>query len=287
MDSETINHMFFDILNTRNIFLIKEYILQFSPDLNTLFTCDSSLTAENGVYKGYTPLTFILCPRNGGDEFAWNAWDTWSEECSDNTKANRLAKKNDLENMYLITKLLVSHGANVNYVVKTGRRLDIETTALVQAIFLGHLRIIKFLVDSGADIHLKINGGYNAITYASSADVKIVAYLLEKGADPNNHGCPQTPLCSAAEYNDTALAKILLNYGAYVTDDALESTPVYLARMNDSKKMMDILLDEYKKYFTSTKSILRYLEPENLWCILRKLTGGEIEDSEIKSVVYE
>jgi len=73
-------------------------------------------------------------------------------------------------------------------------------SALHEASRKGHLKIIKFLLDKGADVN--IQGGFygSSLQEASrKGHLKIIKLLLDKGADVNirgGYGSARTRLCS-------------------------------------------------------------------------------------------
>lgn len=79
-------------------------------------------------------------------------------------------------------KLLVKSGANLNQI----ERRTVEETALIVAIYSGHLDRVKLLVELGADVNQKINCEGAAISPLRYALINrypdIVQYLLQRGA---------------------------------------------------------------------------------------------------------
>ena len=60
------------------------------------------------------------------------------------------------------------------------------TTPLVYACWYGHIDVIEFLVDLGADVNAEFNQlGYNPILSAAKQQhEEVVKFLLRQGADP-------------------------------------------------------------------------------------------------------
>ena len=77
---------------------------------------------------------------------------------------------------------LRGHLEIVKYLVENGADIHAEKdVALRSASFKGHLDIVKFLVENGADIHAR---NYDALRKASQlGHLDIVKYLVENGAD--------------------------------------------------------------------------------------------------------
>lgn len=114
-----------------------------------------------------------------------------------------------------IAQYLADKGANVNlvYKYKDGSSTD---TALLQAVKSGSYEIIKLLVQHGAEVNYKDADGntvlMNACMYGSK---NIIEYLIQKGAkinDQNSEG--QTALIIAAGSGYTDNVRILLKYNA-------------------------------------------------------------------------
>jgi uncharacterized protein len=81
-------------------------------------------------------------------------------------------------------------------------------TALMHASALGHIDIVKFLIEKGADINAKNSwAGWNALIYSSmNGKTETVKYLIEKGADVNtkdNEGKTALMYASARGHMET------------------------------------------------------------------------------------
>jgi uncharacterized protein len=86
------------------------------------------------------------------------------------------------------------------------------------AAFLGHREVVEYLAAHGADINTAAtNGsGYNALTGAvTSGHVAVVQWLLENGANANyRYSAGYSPLLTAAANGRVDIAKLLLAHGA-------------------------------------------------------------------------
>ena len=143
-----------------------------------------------------------------------------------------------------IVKLLLDHGADVN--LHGGR----YGNALQAAVYKGSLDIVTLLLDHGADVN--VQGGYygNALQAAASGGtLEIVKLLLERGADvtvqPNSEG-RDSLLHVATASNNLALLEILCNAGADVhmsSHDHFGRTPLHVAVENEQVPIAKYLLD--------------------------------------------
>jgi uncharacterized protein (TIGR02145 family) len=80
--------------------------------------------------------------------------------------------------------------------------------------------VANFLIDKGANVNARSHSGYTALHRASSGprqDLNLVRRLLEEGADVSAQGPNgRTPLSSAAQSGNVAVAKLLIAHGADV-----------------------------------------------------------------------
>ena len=78
-----------------------------------------------------------------------------------------------------IVDLLVENDANIN------ARNSCGGTALVQAVYFGHLEIAKNLINLGADVNVNIHG-QSLISYAEKKGYEdLVEHLIANGAIPS------------------------------------------------------------------------------------------------------
>jgi hypothetical protein len=111
----------------------------------------------------------------------------------------------------------------IEYKKEDPTRVDVNTkdeedgdTALIMASYKGHLEIVKYLVEIGADVNAKNDEGDTALMGAIYNDrLEIVKYLVEHGADVNaktENGV--TVLMSATYNNNSEMVKFLVEHGA-------------------------------------------------------------------------
>jgi uncharacterized protein len=117
-------------------------------------------------------------------------------------------------------------------------------TMLGLACYLGHLDIVKFLINSGADVNLPAKNAYKVAPIHSAVAIQnldLVHILLNAGADVNvKQMTDVTPLHSAAYHGNKELVRLLIRHGAdasAITTDG--KTPTDYAR----EKGFDGVLD--------------------------------------------
>jgi len=118
--------------------------------------------------------------------------------------------------------------------------------ALIEACQDKDLARVRELVEKeGANPNSTI-GGMPALTVClcPPPSRKILRYLLAHGANPNVLGKPigETPLANASMNRDLVSAKILLAAGADPNLSGFGMTPMFYARGNKDRLMMDLLL---------------------------------------------
>lgn len=91
-------------------------------------------------------------------------------------------------------------------------------TCLGLACFFGHLEIVKYLIENGANVNIPSHNAFKVAPIHSACAIsneQIIVLLLENGANVNakqQNGV--TPLHSVAHHGQTHLVKLLIRYGA-------------------------------------------------------------------------
>lgn len=119
-------------------------------------------------------------------------------------------------------RLLLDQGADVNKVSRLGR-----TPLLVAASTYGTLETVKLLLQKGAEVNVVDSGGFTPLNAAAQVDNAAVAKLLiEKGASlhaKTSIGQVGTPLMGAAHNGNLELTRLLLAHNADINAISAES----------------------------------------------------------------
>jgi ankyrin repeat protein len=125
-------------------------------------------------------------------------------------------------------------GADVNAKDRHGQ------TALISAVELSRLEVVKLLLDEGADVNL----GKPLMYAADRGDVGIARLLLDRGADVNPKSPFGTALTKACEKDHLATASLLLDRGAEANaKDQNGETPLMKACARGYMETAGLLLD--------------------------------------------
>ncbi len=127
-----------------------------------------------------------------------------------------------------IVKFLISKGANLN-----ATNFGIKQPALFKACANGSFELVKILVEAGADINIKDSEGTTPLYAVFGGDVsQIIPYLISKGADANELiGQPgYSALHNACRQGYLNVVKALVDAGADINKKTTNVfTPLYIA----------------------------------------------------------
>lgn len=117
-------------------------------------------------------------------------------------------------------------------------------TPLIEGARGGHLKVAEVLVDYGADVNLQGEAWYTALHCAAAAGhVDLVKWLLDKGANVTLFRGHNTPLHSAAASGQLEVVRILLQHGADPEAKGIdESTPLELASGVGNLELVELFL---------------------------------------------
>lgn len=142
-----------------------------------------------------------------------------------------------------IVELLLQAGAQVN------NKDDNEATPLIRAcMYKKDPRLVKILIDHGADVNSAMCSGETALHFACSEGVpEIVECLLKAGASLHVRECNGvTPLSVAIRKGHEEIVKLLLALPAIDCEenDAIGNSLLILAVMKGTPKIVRLLLDK-------------------------------------------
>jgi ankyrin repeat protein len=128
-----------------------------------------------------------------------------------------------LHNNYKMVKLLIEHGADVNIMNLDGN------TPLMEACIHNNYKMVKLLIEHGVDVNAKDKCQETALMRACKhRNYKSVKFLIKNGANikTTNH-LGETPLGVACFRGNSKIAKLLLDNGADIGLNVLEDAYYY------------------------------------------------------------
>ncbi|XP_023037867.1 protein fem-1 homolog B isoform X2 [Drosophila willistoni] len=130
-----------------------------------------------------------------------------------------------------IVKMLVQAGASINHNTKA------QSSPLRAACYEGRLDIVEFLIDNGADVNATNLFNNNTLMIAAyKGHALVVKTLLENGARPDEQAlCGATALHYASESGHLDVVEALLDHGATLKKNELGLSPALQAadRLHD------------------------------------------------------
>lgn len=141
-----------------------------------------------------------------------------------------------------IARILVGHGASINT-----HSNEFKESALTLACYKGHLEMVRFLLEAGADQEHKTEEMHTALMEASmDGHVEVARLLLDSGAQVNMPADSfESPLTLAACGGHTELAMLLLDRGANIEEVNDEGyTPLMEAAREGHEDMVALLLSQ-------------------------------------------
>jgi ankyrin repeat protein len=150
-----------------------------------------------------------------------------------------LSKAAEYGNMRVV-KLLLEKGADLDSEDKHGQ------TPLLLASRKGNVEVVKLLLEKGANVESKDDSGWTPLLLAAAGkgNGEVVKLLLEKGADIESRDVlDRTPLSQAAEGGDEETVKLLLKKGADLeSKDKYGQTPLSRSVEKGNKEIVKLLL---------------------------------------------
>jgi ankyrin repeat protein len=229
-------------------------------DNDDSLTTDQEQGAENRAFLGYSARFWALHVRESricDDESAAVAPLTF--KLSDpGAEVYRIWSKIYERGVYdpdpgfrtsLIVGCYFGHVAVVKWSLEKGADITSEGgeygNALHVASYRGYEQIVKLLLDKGADINAQ-GGLYGNALYVASLNghEQIVRLLLNKGADINADGENESALYIASERGYEQIVKLLLDKGANVNANGLYGSALYAASESGYEQIVKLLLDK-------------------------------------------
>lgn len=143
---------------------------------------------------------------------------------------------------YSFLQLLLEHGAGINT-----HSNEFKESALTLACYKGHLDMVRFLLEAGADQEHKTDEMHTALMEASmDGHVEVARLLLDSGAQVNMPTDSfESPLTLAACGGHVDLAMLLIERGANIEEVNDEGyTPLMEAAREGHEEMVALLLSQ-------------------------------------------
>ncbi|RZF38209.1 hypothetical protein LSTR_LSTR005570 [Laodelphax striatellus] len=140
-----------------------------------------------------------------------------------------------------VAKILLEHGAGINT-----HSNEFKESALTLACYKGHLDMVRFLLEAGADQEHKTDEMHTALMEASmDGHVEVAKLLLDSGAQVNMPTDSfESPLTLAACGGHVELALLLIERGANIEEVNDEGyTPLMEAAREGHEEMVSVLLN--------------------------------------------
>ncbi|KMQ91742.1 ankyrin repeat domain-containing protein 17, partial [Lasius niger] len=141
-----------------------------------------------------------------------------------------------------VAKILLEHGAGINT-----HSNEFKESALTLACYKGHLEMVRFLLEAGADQEHKTDEMHTALMEASmDGHVEVARLLLDSGAQVNMPTDSfESPLTLAACGGHVDLAMLLIERGANIEEVNDEGyTPLMEAAREGHEEMVALLLSQ-------------------------------------------
>ena len=148
---------------------------------------------------------------------------------------------------FIVTFLIIERSQDVH-----SRGFTDDATPLHLASSLGHMKVIRMLVEHGADVTAQTKNGDTPLHLAMTSprqleegNVEVARMLIERGAGvaaQNKNG--ETPIHLASQYGQVQAVRILIERGADVAAQNKDGlTPLHLASRNGKAEIARILID--------------------------------------------
>ena len=168
-----------------------------------------------------------------------------------------------------IVKVLIERGANIEHTT------DSRSSPLRGAAFDGHMDVVAYLIEKGADIDKPNQVGQSPLTIAAAMkQIDTVKYLIENGANVHHKGHNgDMPLHVAVESGSSDVTKILVGAGAKNVPNDVGYTPAILACCYGHHDILEFLNSMFS---------LESKELYNCYCLL---LSKEVLNSDISAAL--
>lgn len=134
-----------------------------------------------------------------------------------------------------------------DYLLKHGADIELgASTPLMEAAQEGHLDLVRFLLETGADVHAQTQTGDTALTYAcENGHTDVADVLMCYGAELEHESeGGRTPLMKACRAGHICTIKFLISKGADVNRQSTSNdhTPLSLACAGGHQAVVEVLL---------------------------------------------
>ena len=170
------------------------------------------------------------------------------------------ARNGDLDQ---VRSLVEELGVNI---VNDHSQAHYEMTPLHFASDNGHLPVVQFLMESGADVNDRDRWGQTPVHFASGkGHLPIVQHLMEHGADIHDRNVLEmTPLHIASKQGHLSIVQHLVEHGADVSAQECDgNTALHLARSRDHTAVVHYLKHTVK--VRRCHSLIQYLAENGFW----------------------
>ncbi|KAF5608355.1 ankyrin protein [Fusarium pseudoanthophilum] len=180
-------------------------------------------------------------------------------------------------------QLLLATGADVN--------ADFRSTALKSAVSSGHVELVKFLIEAGADVNASKTGMTALEVAVHKNNTELAKLLIEAGASFDTSSVQISALQLALSKNDRELAALFLAKGADINDLTFGETLLQRAANLENLELVKLLInlgaDVDAKVADSPATALQYASMHGSVEIVKYLVEHGASVNEEASPFYE
>lgn len=230
-------------------FLIAQISLMNGAQFHLVFTEVLSSSIVGSLFLIY-PLMFGTFYLNYGPAFSFLYWSALvcrneGTEITLPASARDDARKTSTKDIRPATVIWIALPAIMLAVILWRVNAPAAVQAFEEASHDGRRATVLKLIDGGVNVNQTISDRETALFDAvRDGDQKLMAALLDRGAQVNVQGHWGTPLLLAAEHGHDGLARVLLDRGAVVdSTDRDGRTPLMIAAMRGNVELVQLLLN--------------------------------------------